>query len=171
MTAPTSSHPLSDAHLRAIGLVITEWARTERALFVALVQTARLQPGTEIDASAVVPAILTGGMTFRTTSGLLKSLINFYYPTVEEELSRILKKLGKESEKRDVIAHADWWYGRRPESIKTVTFTTVGKYKREEHDYTVPELEALACRIAKLRNELIRILGRRDRADQFSARA
>ena len=148
----------TDAHACAVGRVIAVWASTHRLfpkIIMTMLRDAAFQDR-EIEHADYRAALIANGMPDRTALGLIKSLGS---SLVSDDVARVIDKevdaLLKDSQKRDIIAHAMWLKGKRPNSIRVTVLKTVGSVKLTPHEFTVAELNALAARMQKHMNELL----------------
>jgi HAMP domain-containing protein len=151
---------VSDEQYRAIGLVICEWGFMEH---VAAWSVSELAAGRPITKPMDEPAsrILVAGMAFNTLIGLLNALGSVLFPDSIKELTGITKAIAADYQSRSIIAHARWHPGKRPNSISTTIFKSVGKLSQTQHEYTADEIQQLAERIDAHRRQLIEFLKKR----------
>jgi hypothetical protein len=161
---PTTLAPkqtdLPDDMLRAIGAVVSEWAKVEQSLYIALGLAFGGSPRAEFSESHMLALLLGSGMDNRTMAGLLRSVVQAVYPASADEFAKLIDRVLDEGKRRHIIAHAVWREGSRPGSMKTFSIRAVGEIKYEEHDFTAAEINRLAHRIKAVRLEFIRSMRR-----------
>jgi hypothetical protein len=153
---------LTDEFLCAMGLVVAEWAKAERTIFVALMLTGLSGSDSLAKGSSAGFAVLLGsGMDVRTAMGILKGLFRLALKNDEPEFeafNKLFNRFGKLYGRRNVVAHGAWRKGKRPKSIESTSLKTVGDIDAETSNYTALELVALAHRIHAFRVDLIKFL-------------
>lgn len=151
---------LSDPILRAIGSVISEWAKVEQSLYIAVAYTFGGMPGQEVGDNHALAMLLGSGMDNRTMAGLLRGIIQGTFPNSADEFGRLVDRILDEGKRRNVIAHAVWRKGSRPASVQTFAIRAVGEIRYDKHDFTAAEMERLAARIKKVRREFVSFMNR-----------
>lgn len=151
---------LTDEMLRAIGAVISEWAKIEQSLYAALAHAFGGLPGQELAQNHALAMLLGSGMDSRTMAGLLRGLLQAVYPDSADEFGKLIERILEEGKRRNVLAHAVWRKGARPGSVQTFAIRAVGEIRYEEHDFTAAEMLRLAERIRTVRREFLRFMNR-----------
>jgi len=133
-------------HREAIGAVIEAWAFFESALLYDLCMLAtRPEPTQHTDLSTAL--VLATGMKPHTMLGMMRTLVGVLFPKDVEEFDKLRLKIKRLSDTRDIIAHARWIKGERPNSIRTMVIKSVNELKADPHDFTPDELNDVAVRI------------------------
>jgi len=149
---------LTDQQLRSIGLVVSEWAKAEQTLFLAMTAVFGGPPGEQMGDSHSLAMLLGSGMDSRTMIGLLKGIVREAFPDDADEFDKLADDLAQEGKRRNAIAHGVWRKGKRPNSIRTMSIRSVGQIKLDEHEYTAAEMDRLAERTKAARGELVKFL-------------
>lgn len=146
-TAPQGSvrNSLNDDHLRAIGVVVAQWAISEHYIQWGLATLAYGRPiRTSRQAGGL--RLLVNRMDARLMLSYAKAIGRARFRKDVAEWDRLIDGLNEDRDKRDLVAHGLWRQGQRPNSIRTVSFRSVVKLSVKLHDYTPAELEAVAER-------------------------
>lgn len=153
-------HTPSDEFLKAMALVILEWARAEHVIEWSL---AELTHGSAIEGpdDAGFVRLLINNTDARTMAGLLKVMFRARFFADADAFDRLVDRLMKERPRRDVIAHGRWRAGSRPRSYAAVTFKSVGRLGVETHEFTPEELRSLADRVHRKAREVAHFLNAR----------
>ena len=104
-------------------------------------------PSSTIRLSHSLTAWLASGKNSRTTGGLLKGFVRVGWPEHAEEFERIVDGILREGKRRDIIAHAVWREGDRPDSVATISLRSVSSFRVQRNEFTVAEFIRLANRI------------------------
>lgn len=113
---------LSDDHLRAFGLIIAQWASLEALLGVALREICHLESEGGI--------LVTTGMDYRVVTGMLQTAVRRRFPKEDADFfDKLMVKLGKLKDARDIIAHKRWEPGEKPGFIAPIGLKTLGTLK------------------------------------------
>ena len=151
-------YAVTPEHARWFGVIISEFARFETRLFIAV--------GGILDTDLGTSLILLGDVNLRQKIQTLRHLNStlgiegHVNPVIED----VLEEVGKLSTLRNWIAHCTWNEGRREGTIKPMIIGLRGeeiKLRGHEHnepefslDYFKEEAEKLIATSSKLMNEL-----------------
>jgi hypothetical protein len=150
---------LTNAHLLAIGKVVTEWAMVEDLLGITV---GALLCG---NASHVDRYILLSQMDYRHRRDALLAYCELLsLGTAKDELTEIMREVERLVKIRDIAAHGTWVAGRKRGSIKPLSFRARGGSVKlrghldNEPNHTGASLTANADEIARLYVRLTRFL-------------
>ena len=128
MTKLPIQETLADDHLMAIGLVITQWASLERLMIHAicdLIANKPLSPRRTLEDAGGLMAV--SGIGARVMIGLLETLTVLRFGENDAKtLKKLLERIQKCKDVRDILAHAIWETGTRPGFVKPKGMKTVG---------------------------------------------
>jgi hypothetical protein len=152
---------LTEEHFCAIGLVIAEWARAERSIFLTLSQIGGMQIGADTETPTGLVILLASGMDPRTSMGILQGIVRRSDEAGAEEFDKLKSRFEKVYKRRNIVAHGVWRTGKRPKAIGTTSLKSVGDVRFDDSEYTPLEMIALAHRIHAFRGDLIKFFRKR----------
>lgn len=144
---------LQDDHLRAIGMVIAQWAQVDSLLLAAVCEIAGFPRDTGF--------IVINRQDARTKIGLLRTLVTEYHPDYVDQFSDLADRLNKAYGKRNDYAHLRWEKGQKKGTISPVGAKTVGKLSIAKGEITANDIEQFARDLWMLGNELLAFLNLR----------
>lgn len=153
--------PVTEAHVLAIGRVVVRWGMTERVIMDSLWEVATGQSFENMPEEASISLALVTGMEARVALGILKAAFRARHANAADEFDKIVDKIDKLRDTRNLVAHARWLKGKRAGTISTAVFKSSGRLRAVEHAFTAPELEALAERITAATGQLMAFLSQR----------
>lgn len=145
---------LSQRHIEAIGRIIINWADVETFFghILGFLITGAIAP----DNGMAMIAIQR--MNVRAVTGLIKSLYRLSWPDDADQFDKMVDSLVRDGKRRDIIAHAYWRKGNRPNSVSTWAAQPANVFRLQMYDYRGRELRALADRIQEKQIALIRFV-------------
>ena len=133
---------VSDEHLKAIGLVIVEWAGIENMLLYMLCNLAI--PDAKKYEDYLPGLILSTGMGHRIMLGLMRAIVEVRFPKDLKQFEKIQDGLEKSADLRDIFAHQSFHVGKKTGSVKATKMKSVGGLKTIQRDFTAEEITNIA---------------------------
>ncbi len=155
---------LGDDHLRAIGIVIAEWASLEALMTQAICDL--IEGKSRSYETNVAPIMAITGMHAQTKIGLLQTLVRLRFESDADEFDKFAKKLRKAQGKRDIIAHSTWSRGAKPGFIEPKGAKTIGSVKILKGETNAGGIESWAWEFYEHGRELVGFMQTRDLLQQ-----
>ena len=152
----TTSYPISDEHLRAIGAIVIAWSQVEMTMEIAICGLYRIDPDRGL--------VLTANIGFQSRVSLLRILAKRGAIKDRETTAAALKILTRIEEgyaKRNSAAHGVWGGTADPKIAKRMSIRARGsRLVCANDEVTASQLQSIVAEIEALRLDFSRLLRR-----------
>jgi len=158
-----SKTQLTQEHLKAIGLIVTEWSWVEHSIELIIWELAQIDP----DKGRSITTHIQSETRLHILSSLTDSLIHDH--NIKKQISQLADKVRKLRGERNNITHA-LWLKMRPQGLisklmklpqkgrfvpSTVKITAKGKVEFTTKPFTAAEIRDVAQRMSDLLDEIV----------------
>jgi len=158
-TSPGNPDIPNTDHLARFGSIVVSFARLEHVIQTAMAAVAGVDDEMKI-------VVLTRSLTYSQKRDTLYSYFKLYSTATEtqQEIRNLIDKADKHYPLRNHIAHALWFPGTRPGTIRPAYVNVRGGKGRiaglneDDRDYSMDELGDAANELRAIVNNLIRYL-------------
>jgi hypothetical protein len=149
---------ISDSHLRAIGLLVTQWSYTERVLACAIIDLQHMESGKYIkDDTYLLPVIAMGA---KAIIGVLKAAFKLRFKETAD-FGKILDRIQDILEIRDLLSHSNWKPTEKKGILETFLVKNMNEARVKRKQYSASGIFLEAYKLQLITVELIRFMNDR----------